>query len=68
MNQARDILEERETEERQAQEDLISKRDEDEQQSGKKKNGRKPKSPDEVVNHKRKANVTDTESRIMKGR
>lgn len=68
LKQARDILEKREAEERQAQEELIRKRDEEEQQSGKKKRGRKPKSPDEVVNHKRKANVTDPESRIMKGR
>ncbi len=30
--------------------------------------GRKPKSPDEVVNNDAKANVTDPESRIMKTR
>jgi hypothetical protein len=36
--------------------------------SGKKKGGRKPKPPEQAVDHDRKVNVTDPDSRIMKTR
>ena len=51
-----------------AQESKLAKRAEEEQQSGKKKPGRKPVSPDAVVDHDRKGNTTDPApaSRIMK--
>ncbi len=52
--------------ERLEQESKLAKRAEEEQQSGKKKPGRKPASPGFTVNHDRKANPTDPASRIMK--
>jgi len=46
----------------------LVKQAEEEQQSGKKKPGRKPASPDAVVNHDHKANPTDPAIRITKTR
>jgi transposase len=46
----------------------IARRESEEKESGKKKRGRKPKTPEEVVNADSKANITDPESRIMKTR
>lgn len=46
----------------------IAQREEEEKQTGKKKRGRKPKEPDSQPKEEAKANVTDPESRIMKGR
>lgn len=53
---------------REAQEKKIAQREEAEAKSGKKKRGRKPKLPEEVVDAEVKANVTDPGSRIMKTR
>ena len=68
LQEARERLELAAAAERVEQEEKLAKRAEEEQQSGKKKPGRKPASPDEVVNHERKANTTDPASRIMKTR
>jgi transposase len=54
--------------ERQEQEEKIRARQRDEESTGQKKRGRKPKDPEEVVDHDRKANITDPDSRIMKTR
>ena len=50
------------------QQSKLDARQEQEQQTGKKQRGRKPKSPEEAVNPEAKANVTDPDSRIMKTR
>nr|WP_321464296.1 transposase [uncultured Desulfobulbus sp.] len=68
LKQAKERLELAAVAERVEQEQKLAKRSEEEQQSGKKKPGRKPADPDAVVNHERKANTTDPESRIMKTR
>ena len=54
--------------ERLAQEQKLAQRAEEEQQSGRKKPGRKPAPPEQKVNRVRKANTTDPDSRIMKTR
>jgi len=46
----------------------IEARELEETETGKKKRGRKPMLPEEVINKEAKANVTDPESRIMKTR
>lgn len=61
-------LEEAERQARQDQEEKLSRRDEEEKKTGKKKRGRKPKQPEEVVDKEAKANVTDPDSRILKTR
>ena len=68
LQEAKKRLELAATAERLAQESKLAKRAEEEQQSGKKKPGRKPASPDAAVDHDRKANTTDPASRIMKTR
>lgn len=68
LQEAKARLELAATAERLTQESKLAKRAEEEEQSGKKKPGRKPASPDAVVNHERKANPTDPASRIMKTR
>jgi transposase len=68
LKQAREILAKKEAEEREAQQQLINDREQEERQTGKKKRGRKPADPQSVVNHERKANVTDPDSRIMKSK
>ena len=68
LQEAKARLELAATAERLVQESKLAKRAEEEEQSGKKKPGRKPASPDAVVNHERKANPTDPASRIMKTR
>ncbi|MCP3885908.1 MAG: IS1182 family transposase [Propionibacteriaceae bacterium] len=58
-----------EAQEQQArQQDKIDARAAEEKATGKSKRGRKPKPPEEVVDADAKANVTDPDSRIMKGR
>lgn len=59
-------LEEAENKALEKQKQKIKEREDDEQDSGKKKRGRKPKQPEEVVNKDAKANPTDPDSRIMK--
>ena len=66
LQEAKERLELAATAERLAQESKLAKRAEEEEQSGKKKPGRKPASPDAVVDHERKANPPDPASRIMK--
>jgi transposase len=61
-------LEEEAQEAREAQATKIAQREKEEAQSGEKKRGRKPLSPDEAVDKETKANMTDPESRIMKTR
>ena len=61
-------LEEEEEEARQKQQGKIEKRQAEEELSGKRKRGRKPKEPDEMERNEKKANVTDPDSRIMKTR
>ena len=68
LQEAKERLELAATAERLVQEEKLAKRAEEEQQSGKKKPGRKPASPEAVINHDRKANPTDPASRIMKTR
>jgi transposase len=68
LRQAKERLELAAAAERVEQAEKLAKRSEEEQQSGKKKPGRKPLSPEEAVNHDRKANTTDPSSRIMKTR
>ncbi len=46
----------------------IAQRQKEEKQTGRKKRGRKPLEPPEVVDQEAKANVTDPESRVMKTR
>lgn len=61
-------LESKEQKAKQEQAEKIKKRKEEEFSTGKKKRGRKPKDPEEVVDKECKASVTDPESRIMKTR
>jgi len=61
-------LEKQEEEARQKQQEKIEKRQAEEEATGKKKRGRKPKEPDEIELNEKKANVTDPDSRIMKTR
>ena len=68
LEQAKERLKLAAAAERVEQEQKLAKRKEEEEQRGKKKPGRKPADPDAVVNHDRKANTTDPESRIMKTR
>ena len=51
---------------RRAQEEKLAARAAKEKESGQPTRGRKPKTPEAVVNQEAKANVTDPESRIMK--
>jgi len=68
LEEARARLEEEERQARQAQEAKIETRTQEEQATGKKKRGRKPKTPDEAIDQQAKANLTDPESRILKTR
>ena len=68
LEEARRRLEERGAADRQHQEDKIAARDAEERCQGKKKRGRKPKTPDEAVNREAKVNLTDPDSRILKTR
>ena len=68
LEEARARLEEEERQARQAQQDKIEARQAEEQATGQKKRGRKPKSPDEAVDAEAKANLTDPDSRILKTR
>jgi transposase len=68
LQAARERLEKQAEAERKEQEEKIRAREAEEACSGKKKGGRKPKAPEEAVDHDRKANVTDPDSRIMKTR
>lgn len=66
LAEAKAALEAERAAEEAAYAERIARRVEEEQESGKKKRGRKPKAPEEE--NKAKANITDPESRIMKTR
>ncbi len=68
LQQAMQRLEETEDEAQQAQEQKIAEREKEEARTGKKKRGRKPRAPEEMVNPEARANTTDPDSRIMKTR
>jgi transposase len=68
LQACRERLQREQDEARQAQQNKIDARQEQEAKTGQKQRGRKPKSPDEAVNPESKANVTDPDSRIMKTR
>lgn len=68
LQAAKERLEKQAEAERKEQEEKIRAREAEEASGGKKKGGRKPKAPEEAVDHDRKANVTDPDSRIMKTR
>jgi transposase len=51
-----------------AQQEKIRARADEERTSGRKKRGRKPKAPEDVIDPEAKANLTDPDSRIMKTR
>ncbi|MGH9447917.1 MAG: transposase, partial [Terriglobia bacterium] len=61
-------LEQRAREAMEKQEEKIASREAAQQESGQASRGRKPKTPQEMVDTEAKANVTDPESRIMKTR
>jgi transposase len=61
-------LQEAEQKARQTQAEKIEQRAREQAQTGRKKRGRKPKDPEAAVNKQAKANMTDPDSRIMKGR
>lgn len=61
-------LEEAERQEKEKQKKKVEKRKREEQETGKKKRGRKPKAPEKVADNKKKANITDPDSRILKTR
>ncbi|NTV43138.1 MAG: IS1182 family transposase [Syntrophobacteraceae bacterium] len=68
LQAAQERLEKEAEAERREQEEKIRAREAEEASTGQKKRGRKPKDPQEAVDHDRKANVTDPDSRIMKTR
>ena len=68
LKEARARLEEQQRRARQEQEHKIEAREAEEQASGRKKPGRKPKPPEEAVDTEAKTNLTDPDSRIMKTR
>jgi transposase len=61
-------LKREEEEAKAAQREKIEARQREEEAAGRKKRGRKPKPPEEVVDPDAKANMTDPDSRILKGR
>jgi transposase len=72
LQAAQERLEELERQAKTAQEKKIAQRQEEEATTGKKKRGRKPKTPEQaqadLQQKAPKANVTDPDSRILKGR
>ena len=69
LRKALEELEKKEAALRKAQEERIAKRAEEEQQTGKKKRGSKPRAPEEVkLPEDARANCTDPESRVLKAR
>lgn len=68
LKQAHRVLSEREAEQKQKQAEKIEAREEEEKATGKKKRGRKPKTPEAAVDREKKVNLTDSDSRIQKTR
>jgi transposase len=69
LQQALEELKKREAERRKEQEERITLREKEEQETGRKKRGRKPKPAAEVkLPEEARVNRTDPQSRVMKGR
>ena len=68
LKACKERLEQEKAQAQKAQQDRIDLRKANEESTGKKPRGRKPSSPEDVVNKDAKANVTDPDSRIMKTR
>lgn len=68
LEEAKARLEAKAKAEREEQAKKLRDREEMEKASGREKPGPKPKDPEDVVRHDRKANATDPDSRIMKTR
>jgi hypothetical protein len=68
LRKAQKLLEVREEAQRKKQQEKIDTREAEEKKTGKKPRGRKPKPPEEAVDKEKKANVTDSDSRIQKKR
>ncbi|MBA3065768.1 MAG: transposase [Proteobacteria bacterium] len=66
LQECKKRLDEEAEADREKQQKKIEERKKEEASSGQKKRGRKPVTPEEKVNQKAKANVTDPDSRIMK--
>jgi transposase len=68
LKEARRRLEEAERQSKEQQAKKLKARQREEEPSGQKKRGRKPKPPDEVVDKEAKVNIADPDSRILKTR
>jgi transposase len=69
LRKALEELEKKEAALRKAQEERIAEREEEERRTGKKKRGKKPRAPEEVMlPEDARANCTDPESRVLKAR
>lgn len=68
IKEAKERLDREAKEEADEKRKKIEERKEEEKRTGKKKRGRKPKEPSDEPDPKKKANITDAESRIMKTR
>lgn len=68
LSEARRRLEEAEREAKEQQAQKIEVRQREEEATGQKKRGRKPRPPEEMVNKEAKVNITDPDSRILKSR
>lgn len=68
LRECKDRLEKEAEDEAAVRQHRIDQRQADEDRTGKKKRGRKPKAPDENPDPQAKANTTDPDSRIMKTR
>ena len=68
LEEARERLKQEAAKAAAAQQDKIEARQAEEEAAGKKKRGRKPKAPEAAVREEAKANVTDSDSRVMKTR
>ncbi len=68
LKECKERLERQAIEVAEKQQEKIDIRRQEESEQGKKKRGRKPKSPEDMKNKEAKANITDPASRIMKTR
>jgi transposase len=68
LREARRRLQQAQRQAKEQQAQKLEARQREEEAGGQKKRGRKPKSPEEVVNKEAKVNITDPESRILKTR
>ncbi|MCG6535613.1 MAG: transposase, partial [Syntrophales bacterium LBB04] len=68
LQEAKARLEAQAKEQRERQEEKHRQRAQEEQETGLKKRGRKPKDPEAAIDQEKKINITDPDSRIMKTR